>query len=415
MDWSKGEKDGTKAWSVAAGCAIATTFALMPMLIGALPTLAVQMEQETGWSRGQIMACVAIIVLSGAALGPYAGKLVDQRGGRQIIIWSQIGASLALMGMLFVGSALSAFYALMFFAGIVAVGASPISYSKVLIPWFDKNRGMALGISVIGVGISAIIMPLLTAYISEALGWRQTLAIYGLAAAVIAIPVQLLFIRDYPRGEGQVVYADPSKGFIKAFVETWKTYPHFRKIILLFCIMGMAHAGIVLNLVPMQEDRGMDKTVAAGAQSALGIALIVGRLFGGYLFDKFSSPRPLLAGIVPATIGIAMLGFVDGVWGVYAAAALIGLGSGIENDGIPYLVSRYFPQEHFAKLSAAIQSFSAFALAIGPGIAALTYDLSGDYFLACMISAGLLVIVALLALTLPQFEGEAVPMRPAAA
>ena len=408
MDWKTGERDSRKSWHVATGCAIASTFGLMSILIGAIPTLAVEMERDTGWARGAIMGSIGIVVLMGALLGPYVGKLVDQQGGRRWIIGSQIGISLALMAMAFVGNSLGTFYGLILLAGILAVGSSPISYGKVLIPWFDKQRGMALGVSAVGVGLSAIIIPLVTAPLAESLGWQKTLAIYGMIALAIAVPVQLMLVREYPGGkdDSDPIFANDGAGFLRVFAETWKQHTHFRLIILLFVIMGMAHAGIVLNMVPMQEDNGMSKTLAAGTQSALGISLIVGRLLGGYLFDKFNSPKPLLAGVVPAAIGIAMLGLVTDVPLVYVAACLIGLGSGIENDGIPYLVSRYFPQEHFAKLSAAIQSFSALALAFGPALVATTHDMTGDYFLACMFSSGLLVCVIIMALMLPPFAAS---------
>jgi MFS family permease len=417
MSWTSGERDTGKAWWVAAGCALASTFGLMPLLVGALPTLAVEIERDTGWARGAILGAIGVVVLMGAFLGPYFGKLVDQQGARRWIMISQLGSGLGLIGMSFVGSSLGAFYAMICFAGAMAVGASPVSYSKVLVPWFDKKRGIALGLSAVGVGISAIGLPLITAVIAEGQGWQNTLALYGLCSILLAIPIQWFLIRDFPQSAapGETIYADPGEGFVKAFKETWRDYPHFKIIILLFVIMGMAHAGIVLNMVPMQEDNGMSKAMAAGTQSALGIALIFGRLIGGILLDKFNSAKPLLAGVIPALTGIAMLAFVTDVYLVYLAAILIGLGSGIENDAIPYLVSRYFPQEHFAKLSAAVQSTSAFALALGPGIAAATHDATGDYKLACLISAGLLGVVCLLVLTLPGFgrQGAKAELQPA--
>jgi MFS family permease len=417
MSWTSGERDTGKAWWVAAGCALASTFGLMPLLVGALPTLAVEIERDTGWARGAILGAIGVVVLMGAFLGPYFGKLVDQQGARRWILISQLGSGLGLIGMSFVGSSLGAFYAMICFAGAMAVGASPVSYSKVLVPWFDKKRGIALGLSAVGVGISAIGLPLITAVIAEGQGWQNTLALYGLCSILLAIPIQWFLIRDFPQSAapGETIYADPGEGFVKAFKETWRDYPHFKIIILLFVIMGMAHAGIVLNMVPMQEDNGMSKAMAAGTQSALGIALIFGRLIGGILLDKFNSAKPLLAGVIPALTGIAMLAFVTDVYLVYLAAILIGLGSGIENDAIPYLVSRYFPQEHFAKLSAAVQSTSAFALALGPGIAAATHDATGDYKLACLISAGLLGVVCLLVLKLPGFgrQGAKAELQPA--
>jgi MFS family permease len=404
MAWAA-ERDKGRAWWVVAGCAIASIFGLMSILVGAIPTLAVEMERDTGWSRGSIMGIIGIVVLTGAFLGPYVGKRVDLQGGRRWIIGGQIGCTLALIGSAYVGNSQGAFYAMILLAGIFAVGVSPISYAKVMIPWFEAKRGMALGLSSVGVGLAAIALPLITAPLAETYGWRQTLALYGVISLLLAVPVQLWLVRDFPRDR---VGADPilaaeSDGFFSVFASTWKTYPHFRIVIAIFAVMGIAHAGIVLNMVPMQEDNGMSKTLAAGTQSALGVALIFGRVIGGWLLDRFKSPKPLLAGIIPALLGILLLSTVKDWRLVYLAAILIGLGSGIENDGIPYLISRYFPQAHFAKLSAAIQSFSALALAFGPAIAAITHDATGDYFLACMISAVLLCVVAIMVFRLPPY------------
>jgi MFS family permease len=401
-------RDAGFAWWVVAGCATASFFGLMSILIGAIPTLAVSMERDTGWSRGSIMGVIGIVVLTGALLNPYVGKLVDRHGARRWIIASQIGSSLALIGVAWVGTSQAAFYGLILVAAIFAVGASPISYTKVIVPWFDEKRGMALGLSAIGIGLSAILLPLITAPLAEIYGWQRTVAGYGLVALVVALPIQLILVHDHPHAQTARLGDDGvgPDGFLKVFAQTWRETRHFRLIIIIFAVMGMAHAGIVLNMVPMQEDNGMSKALAAGTQSALGITLIIGRIIGGALLDRFNSPKPLLAGIIPALIGIAMLGIVTDWRLVYLAACLIGLGSGIENDGIPYLISRYFPQEHFAKLSAAIQSLSALALAVGPAIAAMTHDATGSYFLACMISAGLLVAVAFMIFILPSFTSN---------
>jgi MFS family permease len=401
------ERDTGRAWWVVAGCAIASIFGLMSILVGAIPTLAIEMEADTGWSRGSIMGTIGVVVLCGAVLGPYIGKLVDRQGGRIWIMGGQIGFTLALIASAYVGNSQGAFYAMILLAGIFAVGASPVSYGKVLVPWFQAKRGMALGLSAVGVGLSAIALPLITAPVAESLGWRQTLALYGVISLAIALPVQFLLVRDFPRdSEFEPVLAGDGEGFLKVFAETWKAEPHFRIIILIFTVMGIAHAGIVLNMVPMQEDNGMSKQMAAGTQSALGVTLILGRIVGGWLLDRFNSPKPLLAGVIPAMIGIAMLGLVTDPWLVYLAACLIGLGSGIENDGIPYLISRYFPQAHFAKLSASIQSFSALALAFGPAIAATTHDATGSYFAACMISTAMLAGVAVLVAILPRYDNS---------
>jgi MFS family permease len=403
-----------KAWGIVAVCAFTGVFSMMSLLIGSLPTLTNFIEADTGWSRGQIIGVLATVVLSGAIFGPLLGKMIDRHGARRFIIFGHISSSIGLIALGFTGKSIFMFYALVGISAVLFVGANTIAYSKVIVQWFDQKLGLALGLSAAGAGVGAIFLPPVTALIAEDIGWRMTIALYGAVALVLATPAILLFIHDRsdarPTQNGTkdnpaaMINAMASGDFFKTFIETWKQQKEFRLVVILFTMLGVAHAGIVLNLVPMQIDKGLSPVVAAGAQSALGVTLIIGRVFGGVLLDKFNSPRPLLIGVGAALIGILMLAFVDNVYLVYTAACLIGLGSGIENDGIPFLTSRYFPPEHFAKLSAGILSISAFALAIGPLTVGISRDITGSYVLACIVASVVMVGAMFITMILPKFD-----------
>jgi MFS family permease len=405
------------AWGLVFACAFAGIFSAMSLLIGSLPTLTSFIQADTGWSRGQIIGVLGILVMSGAFLGPIVGKMIDRDGARKYIVFGHITSSAALISVAATNQSIFMFYAIIAVTAILFVAANQIAYSKVLVQWFDQKLGMALGLSAAGAGVGAIFLPPLTAILAEEYGWRLTLAIYGAVALLAATPIVLLFVHDrkdgsksVPEGKAaEMVQAMGSGDFFKTFKTTWKVQPEFRLVVLLFVVLGIAHAGIVLNMVPMQVDKGMSPVVAAGAQSALGIALIIGRVFGGALLDHFNSPRPLLVGVGTALTGIAMLAVVDGIVPVYIAACLIGLGSGIENDGIPFLTSRYFPQENFAKLSAAILSISAFSLAIGPVTVGILRDVTGSYALACAIATVVMVFAMFITWRLPRFDRQSTP------
>jgi MFS family permease len=403
-----------RAWGLVFACAFAGIFSAMSLLVGSLPTLTSFIEADTGWSRGQIIGVLGILVMSGAFLGPIVGKMIDRDGARKYIVFGHITSSAALISVAATNQSIFMFYGIIAVTAILFVAANQIAYSKVLVQWFDQKLGMALGLSAAGAGVGAIFLPPLTAILAEEYGWRMTLALYGAVALIAATPIVLLFVHDRKAGTanlstgggkaGEMVEAMGSGEFFKTFKTTWVAQPEFRLVVLLFVVLGIAHAGIVLNMVPMQVDKGMSPVIAAGAQSALGIALIIGRVAGGALLDHFNSPRPLLVGVGAALVGIAMLGFVDGVVPVYIAACLIGFGSGIENDGIPFLTSRYFPQENFAKLSAGILSISAFSLAIGPVTVGILRDVTGSYDLACAIAAIVMVFAMFITWRLPKFQ-----------
>jgi MFS family permease len=402
-----------RAWGLVFACAFAGIFSAMSLLVGSLPTLTSFIEADTGWSRGQIIGVLGVLVMSGAFLGPIVGKMIDRDGARKYIVFGHITSSAALISVAATNQSIFMFYAIISVTAILFVAANQIAYSKVLVQWFDQKLGMALGLSAAGAGVGAIFLPPLTAVLAETYGWRMTLAAYGAVALLAATPIVLLFVHDRKAPSNslaggskaaEMVEAMGSGDFFKTFKTTWSAQPEFRLVVLLFVVLGIAHAGIVLNLVPMQVDKGLSPVVAAGAQSALGVSLIIGRVVGGILLDKFNSPRPLLFGVGSALVGIAMLGFVEGVVLVYIAACLIGFGSGIENDGIPFLTSRYFPPENFAKLSAAILSISAFSLAIGPVTVGILRDVTGSYALACAIATVVMIFAMFITWRLPKFK-----------
>jgi len=65
------------------------------------------------------------------------------------------------------------FYVLYAMAGVLAVGATPVTYSRVIANWFDQRRGIALGISSAGIGLGAFVLPSLAQYLIGRAGWRQ--------------------------------------------------------------------------------------------------------------------------------------------------------------------------------------------------------------------------------------------------
>src|SRR5207248_1925558 len=80
---------------------------------------------------------------------------------------------------------------------------TPIGYAKAIAAWFDRRRGLALGIAMSGVGIGGFIMPQLAEMLIEHGGWRFAYPCLGLLTLVIAFPAVALWIREPRSGEGE--------------------------------------------------------------------------------------------------------------------------------------------------------------------------------------------------------------------
>ena len=91
---------------------------------------------------------------------PAFGKAIDHFGLRRVHLpmICFYALSIALLALLNTSFAMMATF--FCFRGIVGSGQSPIAYSKAIAAWFDKDRGLALGIAIAGVGLGVAVMPL---------------------------------------------------------------------------------------------------------------------------------------------------------------------------------------------------------------------------------------------------------------
>src|SRR5205823_2041251 len=82
--------------------------------------------------------------------------------------------------------------------GIVGGVGTPIPYAAVITQWFDRQRGLALGIGIAGVGLGAALVPQLAAFLIAAFGWRAAYLGLGVAVMVIAFVPVAIFLREPP-------------------------------------------------------------------------------------------------------------------------------------------------------------------------------------------------------------------------
>lgn len=57
--------------------------------------------------------------------------------------------------------------------GLVGGGTAIVPYFGVIAHWFDKRRGLALGLAMVGVGLSNFTMPSVAQAMISSVGWRE--------------------------------------------------------------------------------------------------------------------------------------------------------------------------------------------------------------------------------------------------
>jgi MFS family permease len=287
--------------------------------------------------------------------------------------------------MYFLTASLLQFFVVYIYLGLVGGGSAAVPYSSVISHWFDRKRGLALGLAMVGVGLSTFIMPSLSHTLIGAFGWRSAYVLLGLAVMVVTIPVGF-FLKERPEMMG----LSPDGGDVaaKGMGNSSKEGMNGREALrdstfwLLFgavFLVAMSVIGCLIHLVPMLTDRGISAQSAAFATSLLGGAVIPGRVGSGYLLDRVHASYVAACFFSAAAVGILIL--LSGMSGftVFVAAALVGLGMGAEGELIAYLVGRYFGLLSFSEVYGyALISFTLGGI-VGPLVMGIVFDATGSY------------------------------------
>jgi MFS family permease len=327
------------------------------------------------------------------------GYMIDRWGVRRVMIPGIVLYSLGPMGWSLMTGNPAGIYMAFTFAGLFGAIGSPVPYGTVLSLWFDRQRGLAIGVAMAGVGLGVAIVPQLAAFFIRSYGWRTAYILMGVMILVVAwIPVAL-FVRE-PTARDQARQEDiaardavlPGMNARDAILHSWR----FWALTVAFFLSIVAINGTLTHTVALLTDRGVPLQLATGALSAAGIALLFGRILSGWCLDRM--PGALVA-ILFFIIPMAGIGLLAGNFGVpvaLAGAVLCGLGVGAEVDIMAFFVSRYFGLRAYGKIYGTMFAAFSFANGFGPLIAGWSFDRYHSYGPAFLIFEGMLVVTCLL-------------------
>ena len=168
---------------------------------GGFGAFIIPIETTFGWSRSAISGAMALRQLESGILAPFVGWVVDKFGGRLVIIGGAVTTGLGLMALGWFSVGIISFY---FFFIIVAIGTSGVSHAVtwpvIISRWFDRKKGLAVGIAVTGPTIGTTLIILNTA-LEDRFGWRSVLGVYGIVV-ILFVGLMGVIVRDRPEELG---------------------------------------------------------------------------------------------------------------------------------------------------------------------------------------------------------------------
>jgi len=371
-------------------------------------------SEDLNISRSTLLSAPVFGSILTFVITPLFGKAIDRYGLRVVHMLSIVGFGIATGCLAFLQTPYVVLVLLFAFQHAFSPGQSPIAYTKAIAAWFDKDRGLALGIAIAGVGLGVAIIPPYDNYLIVHYGWR--VAFLGMSAAIFVmalIPV-FLFEREPPilpeRLRAKNDTSVPGYSWREAVVQDWR----FWAMTVTFFLAPIAINGTITQVVALLTDRGIPLGQAVAALSASGIALTIGRIISGYCLDRVHGPIVATVFFVAAGLGIAILA---AGYSPLAGAVLCGLGIGAEVDIMAFLVSRYFGLRCFGAIYATMFCMFSMGVGLGPYFLGLSHDKFGSYVPMMMVNLGLIVVMCVLLLGLGpyRFMARTIPQGAAAA
>lgn len=400
------------------------TAGMLAAVPGSPPGMAVfvdDMLQALGLNRPSFALAYSCGTLAAGVLSPWAGRMIDRHGSRQMACLGFIllGGVLVFTGSLetihsgmralfgeeraFLSGFLLAFSA---FAGIrlLGVGFAITVCRSMVFRWFEGRRGWAASFNGIVLSLAFSSSPLLLNGLVGELGWQRTWITLGGVFAVGMTMIAYVFYRESPEAcavaierttgkDGEKTPVPVVAAFTAAEAIRTKTFWIFISGLSLNALIG---TGVSFHIVALGENQGLSRSVSVAVFLPSAFFHIATILLLGWLVERIKVKYVLWLMILAQTLslyGLANLG--DPVWRIFFIA-----GSGVGWGCFGILINtpwpRFYGREHLGAINGWVTGATIVTSALGPYAFGLANGATGSFLPAIVFCLGLCPIVLLL-------------------
>lgn len=353
---------------------------------------------ELGWSNTQITGVIAFRELIAGIGAPLVGWWVDRRGPRVVMLSGAILVGLSLSMVSFAHSFWQ--FALIFgvMGGIGVAGLSNALVFPLIAKWFSAQRGRATGMVSAGANLGGILMSPLIIWLLSVADWRSSWFILGFLPIIILAPLALFVLRRQPSDIGLMPFGekvgDTSVQTPMADTGPDLTLPQaMRASSFWFLMVGwnlsdFVLKGALLHKIPAAESLGFTTAQAGSVVITYGIFAIAGKLLTGVVADQIPTRLVVLGLSALQATGLMLFISANNLWQLQLGYGVL---SGFSAGGLimimPFLLASLFGRKNQGVIMGVVTPMVMLSGVGGPMLAALLFDLSGNYILAFKIYA----------------------------
>ena len=378
---------------------------------------------EFGWSRGSLAATFSIGFVVSALITPMIGMMMDRVGPRVVLPLGAVLVSSGLMAATYSTEPWHFYLTL----GVLVVGGSVfisyIGHTLFLPNWFNRRRGLALGLAFAGVGIGSVtIFPWMQHSIDTA-GWRESCWVIAIIILVVIVPLNIIFQRHKPADLGLLPDGDQSPegagideenakqpgvdvGLAivdRAWTDTEWTVPlALRTATFWWLMVSFIGALYVWYAVQVHQTRylidvGISAETAALALGLVGLTGVLGQIVVGHLSDRIGREWAFSLALVGFLATYGCLYFLrqwPEEWLMYlmiGVQGFLGYGTATVFAATP---ADLFQGKNYGLIFGVLATAASAGAALGPWLTGLSFDAQGNYDRAF----GLAMVVCLISI-----------------
>ncbi len=402
---------GFSGWRILA-VAVATAILTGPGQTIGVSVFIDPMVVTLGVSRSAVSGAYLIGTLIGASTMPFFGRFVDRRGVRVAQTLVGLAFAVALVNMAGVRNLV---WLAIGFAGIRMLGQGALSMipTVAVALWFDRRRGVAMGILATVAGAGIVTVPLVLDAVISATSWRTAWLLAAGFVVCTVVPLGWFTMIDRPSEVGQradgtgsigrfrwltppaLAVSRPARSYTRA--QALRT-AQFWILATVSTVTGMLITGLNFHQIDLLGEAGLSSGQAAAmflpqivGSSATGIAV-------GYLIDRVGV-RFVPALAMSFLIAVQVLGAAmqpGPVVLVYAVA--LGATGGAVRAALSTMLPGYFGTDFIGSIQGVMTVTGVAGSAVGPVTLAVVEGWLGSYRAANL--ALLVLPLVALALTL---------------
>ncbi len=343
-------------------------------------------------SRGSISGAMSILMLLSGLVGIVTGRLTDLYGARVVI------AGGALLG--FFGYALayqiSTLWELYLYFGIIvgiSMGACFVPVIATISKWFGDTRVLAVGITVSGIGIGQMTIPLLAAYFIDGHGWHPAFILMGSIVLITSLPAMIWLKSKLPGRSSTLAGNEPTAMAPKV----WTTAKALRTLqFWMFIVIGFVTATgfyfVLVHLVPYATDMGIPATSSALILTVISGGTLAAQIFIWFLVRNIGSRFTIIIMLGLQALAMFLLMEINSFHLLLVLGIVFGFGFGGSNTMRLSMIPEVFGTKSGGEILGLISMAWAVGGVVGPILAGYIFDLSQSYS-AAFLTTGLLLTI----------------------